>query len=181
MKVTLYFDEDAQDSDLIRALDLRGINVIGAWAAGMRESQDEEHLLWAAGQKRTLYTFFYAGNCAVDDSCTRRDEDGAGIATPCVKGIGRRIPIPSSLECFKAGLESLEKKPEASEETIVETVYVGLDVLRESANPRKALLVIAENIAEPPMIEYYRQTRFARMCPFTSLSCPTASAARLSA
>jgi hypothetical protein len=44
-----------------------------------------------------------------------------------------------------------------SEQTTVEAVYVGLDVLKESASSRKALLVIAENVAEPPMIEYYRQ------------------------
>ena len=42
MKITLYFDEDAQDSDLIQALALRGVDVIGAWAAGMRERKDEE-------------------------------------------------------------------------------------------------------------------------------------------
>jgi Ca-activated chloride channel homolog len=44
-----------------------------------------------------------------------------------------------------------------SEQTTVEAVYVGLDVLKESASSRKALLVIAEDVAEPPMMEYYRQ------------------------
>ena len=57
MKITLYFDEDAQDSDLIRALELRGVGVIGAWAAGMRERSDEQHLLLATAQNRTLYSF----------------------------------------------------------------------------------------------------------------------------
>jgi hypothetical protein len=57
VKISLYFDEDAQDSDLIRALALRDVDVIGAWAAGMRERKDDEHLLWAAAQKRSLYTF----------------------------------------------------------------------------------------------------------------------------
>ena len=57
MRVALYFDEDAQDSDLIQALGLRGADVVGAWAAGMRERKDEEHLLWAATQKRALYKF----------------------------------------------------------------------------------------------------------------------------
>jgi hypothetical protein len=57
VKITLYFDEDAQDSDLIQGLHLRGVDVIGAWAAGMRERKDEEHLLWAAAQKRVLYSF----------------------------------------------------------------------------------------------------------------------------
>jgi hypothetical protein len=57
VKITLYFDEDVQDSDLIRALELRGVGVIGAWAAGMRERSDEEHLLLATAQNRTLYSF----------------------------------------------------------------------------------------------------------------------------
>jgi hypothetical protein len=30
---------------------LRGIDVVGAWAAGMRERKDEEHLHWAATEK----------------------------------------------------------------------------------------------------------------------------------
>jgi hypothetical protein len=63
LKITLYFDEDAQDSDLMQALDLRGVDVIGAWAAGMRERGDEEQLLWAAAHKRTLYTFNVRDYC----------------------------------------------------------------------------------------------------------------------
>ena len=57
MKISLYFDEDAQDSDLIQALDLRRVDVVGAWTAGMRERNDEAHLLWATAQNRTLYSF----------------------------------------------------------------------------------------------------------------------------
>ena len=41
----------------MQELALRGIGVIAAWAAGMRERKDEEHLLWATGQKRALYSF----------------------------------------------------------------------------------------------------------------------------
>src|SRR6266581_2608877 len=41
----------------------RGVGVIGAWAAGMRERSDEEHLLWAAAQKRTLYGFNVRDYC----------------------------------------------------------------------------------------------------------------------
>jgi hypothetical protein len=36
VKVSLYLDEDAQDTDLIHALRLRGADVIAAWEAGMR-------------------------------------------------------------------------------------------------------------------------------------------------
>ena len=57
MKISLYLDEDAQDNDLIQALQLRGVDVIGAWAAGMRQRPDEEHLLFATAQGRVLYGF----------------------------------------------------------------------------------------------------------------------------
>ena len=57
MKVSLYLDEDSQDNDLIDALRLRGVDVIGAWATGMRQRDDEQHLLYATAQGRTLYGF----------------------------------------------------------------------------------------------------------------------------
>jgi len=57
MKVSLYLDEDAQDNDLIQALQLRGVDVVGAWNAGMRQRDDEEHLRFASAQGRVLYGF----------------------------------------------------------------------------------------------------------------------------
>ena len=40
VSIILYFDEDAQDSDLLQALELGGVGVIGAWAE--RDRNDEE-------------------------------------------------------------------------------------------------------------------------------------------
>ena len=57
MKISLYLDEDAQDNDLIDALRLRGVDVIGAWGVGMRQREDEDHLLQATMQGRSLYGF----------------------------------------------------------------------------------------------------------------------------
>jgi hypothetical protein len=57
VKISLYLDEDAQDSDLIQALSLRGVDVLAAWAAGMRQRDDEVHLLFATTQGRVLYGF----------------------------------------------------------------------------------------------------------------------------
>lgn len=57
MKISLYLDEDAQDNDLIHALRLRGVDAVGAWEAGMRQRDDEDHLLWATAQGRVLYGF----------------------------------------------------------------------------------------------------------------------------
>jgi VWFA-related protein len=44
-----------------------------------------------------------------------------------------------------------------NETTTVENVYIGLDVLKESAFSRKALLVLSDTVGDPPNIEYYRQ------------------------
>ena len=63
MKVALYFDEDAQNTGLIQALGLRGIDAIGACAVGMREKNDEEHLLRASALKRAVYSFNVRDYC----------------------------------------------------------------------------------------------------------------------
>ena len=57
MKISLYLDEDAQDNDLIQALHLRGVSAVGAWAVGMRQREDEEHLVFATTQGHSLYGF----------------------------------------------------------------------------------------------------------------------------
>ncbi|HLG13795.1 MAG TPA: DUF5615 family PIN-like protein [Blastocatellia bacterium] len=57
MRIALYLDEDSQDNDLIHALRLRRVDVVGAWEAGMRQRDDQDHLLWATAQGRSLYGF----------------------------------------------------------------------------------------------------------------------------
>jgi len=57
MKIALYLDEDSEDQHLIRALRARGVDVVAAWEVGMRERDDEEHLITATAQGRTLYSF----------------------------------------------------------------------------------------------------------------------------
>jgi len=79
VKITLYLDEDAQDSDLIQALGLRGIRAVGAWVAGMRERKDEEHLLWAAAQKWALYSFNVRDYCRLHAEFLAKGTSHAGI------------------------------------------------------------------------------------------------------
>jgi hypothetical protein len=55
--IRLYLDEDAQDSDLVRALRARGVDVLSAFEAGMIEHSDDEHLEYASTQGRILYSF----------------------------------------------------------------------------------------------------------------------------
>ena len=45
------------DSDLVRALRLRGVDVTTALDAGLASSADEEHLKYAIASERALYSF----------------------------------------------------------------------------------------------------------------------------
>lgn len=57
MQVRLYFDEDAMDSDLVRALRVRGVDVFTALDSGLITSSDGEHLAYATSNERVLYSF----------------------------------------------------------------------------------------------------------------------------
>ena len=57
MRIRLYLDEDAMDSDLVSALRLRGIDVTTAFDAGLTGSADGEHLKHAIASERALYSF----------------------------------------------------------------------------------------------------------------------------
>ena len=56
MTLRLYFDEDSSDTDLLKALRLRGIDVVAAQECGMRRRLDHEQLRWATEQQRALYS-----------------------------------------------------------------------------------------------------------------------------
>jgi Domain of unknown function (DUF5615) len=56
-QIRLYLDEDAQHGGLVRALRLRGIDVVTADEAGMRNRDDANHLAYAAAHNRVLYSF----------------------------------------------------------------------------------------------------------------------------
>ncbi len=53
----LYLDEDSSDGDLVDALRSRRVDVITVSEAGLAEQSDEEQLLWATDQGRSIYTF----------------------------------------------------------------------------------------------------------------------------
>ncbi len=54
MTIRLYFDEDSSDTDLLKALRLRGIDVLGAPECGMLAASDAEQIRWATGHQRVL-------------------------------------------------------------------------------------------------------------------------------
>ncbi len=79
MNVKLYLDEDSSDTDLIKALRMRGVDVVGAQESGMRGRSDLEQLQWATTQKRVLYTANAADFCLLHAECIRMGQDHPGI------------------------------------------------------------------------------------------------------
>src|SRR5258707_8437689 len=79
MRIRLYFDEDAMDSDLVRALGVRGIEVITAYDVGLIALPDEKHLSWAAENGRVLYSFNVSDFMALHVSYLTSAKDHAGI------------------------------------------------------------------------------------------------------
>ncbi|HET9495144.1 MAG TPA: DUF5615 family PIN-like protein [Chloroflexia bacterium] len=57
MKVRLYLDEDAMDSDLVSALRLRSIDVTTVRDERRQGQTDEQQLHFATVQGRAIYTF----------------------------------------------------------------------------------------------------------------------------
>lgn len=79
MRIRLYLDEDAMDSDLVSALRLRGVDVTTALDAGLTSSADEEHLKHAIASKRTLYSFNVSDFMALHKLYLEAGKPHAGI------------------------------------------------------------------------------------------------------
>ena len=56
MRIRLYLDEDSSDTDLLKALRLRGADVLSALEAGMLNESDEAQLTWAAEHERVMFS-----------------------------------------------------------------------------------------------------------------------------
>lgn len=63
MTIRLYLDEDTMDKALVSALRARGVDVLTAHEADMIERQDADHLTYATGRGRVLYSFNVADYC----------------------------------------------------------------------------------------------------------------------
>jgi hypothetical protein len=67
------------DGDLVRGLRSRGIDVVTAADARMIRRKDEEHLSWAAGQGRVLYSFNVGDYHEIHTQWIATGRDHAGI------------------------------------------------------------------------------------------------------
>ena len=56
MAFPLYFDDDAESKAIVQGLIARGIDAIRANDSGMRGEPDSNHLVFASGHARVLYT-----------------------------------------------------------------------------------------------------------------------------
>ncbi|MFQ5789759.1 MAG: DUF5615 family PIN-like protein [Acidobacteriota bacterium] len=79
MTFPLYFDEDSQDQNLVRALRARGVGVVTAVEAGMLECGDETQLDWASAHGRVLYSFNVADFYRVHGDYLREGKSHSGI------------------------------------------------------------------------------------------------------
>src|SRR6185295_17552984 len=79
MRICLYLDEDAMDSDLVRALRLRGVDVTTALDAGLTLSTDEEQLEYATKHGRSLYSFNVSDFMALHKSYIAGSKQHTGI------------------------------------------------------------------------------------------------------
>jgi aerobic-type carbon monoxide dehydrogenase small subunit (CoxS/CutS family) len=77
--IRLYLDEDAMDSDLLYALQLRDVDVITVAGTGMFSRSDEEQLQWAFVNNRVVYSFNIRDFYRLHTTLLERGESHAGI------------------------------------------------------------------------------------------------------
>jgi hypothetical protein len=79
MRIRFYFDEDAMDSDVVRAVRLRGVEVMTAYDLGLIGSSDEEQLAQATAISCVLYSFNVRDFMALHVSYLQAKREHAGI------------------------------------------------------------------------------------------------------
>lgn len=79
MQIRLYFDEDAMDGDLVRALRLRSVSVLTAHDMSLINRPDEEHLTSAAANGLALYSFNVRDYMALHSAYLAEEKQHAGI------------------------------------------------------------------------------------------------------
>jgi hypothetical protein len=72
-------DEDSMEEALVRALGIRGLDVLTAQAAGMIERSDADHLAFATAEKRVLWTHNVGDFWALHEEMLSQGRHHAGI------------------------------------------------------------------------------------------------------
>jgi hypothetical protein len=79
VKLRLYFDEDSMNQALLRALAARGVDATSALGAGMIRRSDADHLAYATGEGRALFSFNVGDFCRLHDQWLAAGRSHAGI------------------------------------------------------------------------------------------------------
>lgn len=79
MTLPLYVDHDTTRNALVRALRSSGIDVLTAIEAKMEQAEDEEQLVFAAAERRVLYSFNVGDYMRLHTECTAQGRSHAGI------------------------------------------------------------------------------------------------------
>lgn len=77
--IRLYLDEDTMDSDLLRALRLRNIDVLSVGEAQMLSCSDQEQLKWALDNHRIIYSFNVRDFYRIQSNLMKAGQQHAGI------------------------------------------------------------------------------------------------------
>jgi hypothetical protein len=87
--IRLYFDEDTMDKALVSALRARGLDLRTAHEASMIERSDEDHLAFAAGEGRVLYSFNVSDYCRLHAQA--RSHSGIILAQQQLYSVGEQM------------------------------------------------------------------------------------------
>lgn len=79
MALSLYLDEDSIRHSVARALRARGVDVLTVRDAGMIQRSDEEHLVFAATERRVVCTFNVGDFYRLHTEYLRSGKTHAGI------------------------------------------------------------------------------------------------------
>ncbi len=79
MTLAYYFDEDAINTNLIRAARSRGLDVTTPIDVGMRHRQDEEHLAYAHQQGKVLFSSNVGDFCRLHGDWLRLGKQHSGM------------------------------------------------------------------------------------------------------
>ena len=78
-ELRFHLDEDTEAHALIHALRDRGVDVTTTSEARLTESNDEEQMLWAANENRTLVTYNACDFCRLHAEFIEKGRHHAGI------------------------------------------------------------------------------------------------------
>lgn len=104
---SLYLDEDASDRALVRALRLAGFDCLTAHEAERVRQSDEEQLVFAAVERRVLYTKNYGDFSRIHSQWIRTARSHSGI----IVVTRQRMPVGVQL----SALQEVARRFEAEE------------------------------------------------------------------